>query len=156
MMTQSDDNYIKVLYRFYSDALEQETVETMWAVKVDPEKGYYKLDSIPFYAKSLAIGDILEAHYDEDEQAVVLEDIIEFSGHSTVQVVVMDTSVQADELRDIFHKLGCSTEKQMERYFAIDVPVNKDYGPIKRALTDLEANGTIGYAEACLSNQHAY
>lgn len=154
-MKQSDDNYIKILYRFYSEVLEQETVETMWAIEVDPEKGYYKLDSIPFYTKFLAVGDIVEAHYDKEEQAVVLEDIIEFSGHSTVQVVVMDTSVQTDELRDIFHNLGCSTEKQMERYFVIDVPVDKDYSPIRHVLTDLETKGTISYAEACLSEQHA-
>lgn len=154
-MTQSDDNYVKILYRFYSDDLEQETVETMWAIKVDPEKGHYKLDSIPFYAKSLAAGDIVEAHYDEDEQAIVLEDIIEFSGHSTVQVVVMDASVPTDELRNIFQNLGCETEKQMEQYFAIDVPVNKDYKPIKQILADLETKGTISYAEACLSEQHS-
>jgi hypothetical protein len=42
------DNYVKILFRFYSDVLEEETVETMWAVIMDQEKGLYKLDSIPF------------------------------------------------------------------------------------------------------------
>ncbi len=154
-MSPQKDTHIKFLYRFYSDTLEQETVETMWAIKVDVDKGLYKLDSIPFYAKSLAIGDIIEVEYDDDEQALVLADIIEFSGHSTIQVVILDTSINTDRIREIFRGLGCNTEKQMERYFAIDVPVNIDYSSIKQKLTVLEVNGAISFAEACLSEQHS-
>jgi hypothetical protein len=122
---------------------------------VDEGKGHYKLDNIPFYAQSLAVGDLLEAEYDEDEQALVLADILEFSGHSTIQVVILDTSVETNTIRDIFHNLGCATEKQMERYFAIDVPVNIDYKPIKQQLAELEAKEIISFAVACLSDQHA-
>ena len=153
-MTQTRDNYVKIHYHFYSDTLEQDTVEKMWAIIVDREKGLYKLDSIPFYAKSLAIGDILQAQYDESEQAFVLEDIVEFSGHSTVQVVVMNAAVPTEDIRTIFHNLGCSTEKQIDRYFAIDIPVDLDYKPIKQKLKELQDHGTIDYGEACLSDQH--
>ena len=38
---------VKILFQFYSDVLDRETVETMWAVIIDKEKGLYKLDSIP-------------------------------------------------------------------------------------------------------------
>ncbi|MBC7651000.1 MAG: DUF4265 domain-containing protein [Deinococcales bacterium] len=154
-MSSLKDTHIKFLYRFYSDTLEQDTVETMWAIKVDVDKGLYKLDSIPFYAKSLAVGDIIEVEYDDDEQALVLVDIIEFSGHSTIQVVILHTSINTDRIREIFRDLGCSTEKQMERYFAIDVPINIDYSTIKQKLTELEVNGAISFAEACLSEQHS-
>jgi len=154
-MTPSEHSHIKFLYRFYSDTLEQETVETMWAIKVDADRGLYKLDSIPFYAKSLAVGDIIEVEHDDDEQALVLADIIEYSGHSAIQVIILGTSIMTDSLREIFHLLGCSTEKQMERYFAIDVSLDVDYKPIKQKLTELEANETISFAEACLSKQHS-
>jgi hypothetical protein len=154
-MTPPEDTHIKFLYRFYNDTLEQETVETMWAVKVDEDKGLYMLDSIPFYAKSLAVGDIIEVEYDSDEQGLVLADIVEFSGHSTIQVVILETTINTDTLREIFHGLGCSTEKQMERYFAIDVPVNIGYRPIRQKLNELEKSGAISFAEACLSEQHS-
>jgi hypothetical protein len=154
-MSPSENTHIKFLYRFYSDTLEQETVETMWAIKAEVDKGLYKLDSIPFYAKSLAVGDIIEVQYDDDEHAFVLTDIVEYSGHSTIQVVIMNTSIKTDSVREIFHGLGCSTEKQIERYFAIDVPVDIDYRVIRQKLTELEANGTISFAEACLSEQHS-
>ena len=45
-MKTQDDNYVKILFRFHSDVLDEETVETMWATIVDKDKGLYKLDSI--------------------------------------------------------------------------------------------------------------
>jgi hypothetical protein len=67
MMTQ-EDNYVKILFRFHSDVLDEETVETMWAIVVNKDKGYYKLDSIPFYAPLVASDDIVFAEFDEQEQ----------------------------------------------------------------------------------------
>jgi len=58
-MTIQDDNYVKILFRFHSDVLDEETVETMWATIVDKDKGFYKLDSIPFYAPLVASDDIV-------------------------------------------------------------------------------------------------
>ena len=60
-MTNTDNNYVKILFRFYSDVLEEETVETMWATIVDKENGLYKIDNIPFYVPLLASDDIVFA-----------------------------------------------------------------------------------------------
>lgn len=83
-MTTTDDNHVKILFRFHSNVLDEETVETMWAEIVDKEKGLYKLDSIPFYAPSVASDDIVFAEYDEQEQMLTYRETVEYSGNSTV------------------------------------------------------------------------
>lgn len=153
-MIQTKDNHVKIHHLFYSDTLEEDIVEKMWAILIDKDKGLYKLDSIPFYAKSLAIGDIIQAEYDSQEKALVLEDLVEFSGHYTVQVVIMNKTTATDSIRAIFHAIGCSTEKQMDRCFAIDIPRDIDYKEIKEKLMELERQEIISYGEACISEQH--
>ena len=34
-MRQEEDNFVKILFRFYSNVLDEWTVETMWAAIVD-------------------------------------------------------------------------------------------------------------------------
>ncbi len=153
-MKDHDDNYKKILFRFYSDVLDEETVETMWAKIVDKDTGLFELDSIPFYAPNIASGDIIHAEYDADEEMLTYQDTIKYSGNSTVQVVIMDKQTITNDIRDIFNNLGCTSEKFKEGYFVIDVPFNLNYKPIKDKLDDLEKKGIIGYAEPCLSDAH--
>lgn len=57
--TNSSNESHKILFRFYSDVLGKWTVETLWATAVDVQKGWYRLDNIPFYVKSIASDDIV-------------------------------------------------------------------------------------------------
>ena len=77
---------VKILFRFFSNLLDEWTVETMWAETVDSEKGLYKLSNIPFYA-SASCDDIVFAEYDKDEERLTYRKTIEHSGNSTIQVV---------------------------------------------------------------------
>ena len=61
LMTETTDNSVKILFRYYSSVLDKWTVETMWADVVDADKGLYKLDSIPFYGPLVASDDIIFA-----------------------------------------------------------------------------------------------
>lgn len=153
-MDLQDDNYVKILYPFYSDLLDEETVETMWAVAVEKEKGLYKLDSIPFYAKSLASGDILLAEYDDTEKALTYRNTIEYSGNSTIQIVMLDKTVETEQIRQILRAFGCESEKFAEGYFVVNIPADTDYIPICKKLQDLQNQGIIQYAESCLSERH--
>jgi len=153
-MNNENENHTKVLFRFYSDVLEEETVETMWVKTLDKDKGLYELDSIPFYAPNIASGDIIHAEYDSDEERLTYKDTIKYSGNSTVQVVIMKNDVITNDIRDIFNSLGCSSEKFKEGYFVIDVPADINYEPVKQKLDNLEQDGIIGYAEPCLSDNH--
>ena len=148
------DNYVKILFRFYSDVLNKETVETMWATIVDKEKGFYKLDSIPFYMPLVASDDIVFAEFDKQEEMLTYRKTIEYSGNSTIQVVLMDKLKDINSIREVFEELGCISEKVNESYFSMEVPVLVDYKPIKQKLDDLENEEVIGYAEPCLAGGH--
>jgi hypothetical protein len=153
-MASPDDNHTKVLFRFYSDVMEREMVETMWAKTIDKDKGLYQLASIPFYAPNLALGDLVRAEHDAAEGMLTYREICGYSGHSTLQVAILDKATVTNDIRGIFETLGCSSEKFKEGYFVIDVPDGVDYRPIKGMLNDLSGKGIIDYAEACLAEGH--
>jgi hypothetical protein len=153
-MFRSRTNMVKISFRFYSDVLDQEAIEKMWAFVIDEQFGLYKLDSIPFYAQSLAVGDTIIAAYDESGKELTFQNIIKFSGHSTVQVVILDKSINTDAVRGVFHELGCGSEKQFERYFSLDIPAGLSYNIVRDKLSEMEEKGMISYAEACVSDQH--
>lgn len=151
---ETNENFVKVLFRFYSNILEEETIETMWVEIMDEAGDLYILDSIPFYAPNLASGDIISAAYDEDEKMLTYKETVSFSGNSTIQVIVFDKTVDTNDIRDVFHNLGCVTEKFKDRYFVIDVQADLNYAPIRAKLKELTDAGVIDYAEPCLSAEH--
>ena len=150
------DNYVKIPFRFYSDVLDQWTVETMWAEIVDQEKGYFKLDSIPFYAPLVASDDIVRAEYDDKELKLTYRETVSPSGNSTITVVLMNKTWDIQNICNMFGDLGCRSERLNDGYFAMEVPFHIDYTPIKCKLEELEKKGVIGYAEPCLSATHRY
>lgn len=148
------DENVKILFQFHSDIFDEEMVETMWATIVDKDKGLYKLDNIPFYAPLVASDDIVFAEFDEQQQMLTYRKTVEFSGNSTVQVVLMDNLKEINSIREIFENLGCLSEKVNEGYFSMEIPASVDYKLIKQKLDELEKNEIIGYAEPCLADQH--
>lgn len=153
-MTETNDNSVKILFRYYSSVLDDWTVETMWADIVDADKGLYKLDSIPFYGPLVASDDIIFAEYDEDEETLTYRETIENSGNSIVTVVIMDKTCDVNTIRDIFKDMDCLSERVNDAYFSMEILADKNYKPIKQILTELEDEGIIGYAEPCLSDNH--
>ena len=153
-MTETNDNSVKILFRYYSSVLDDWTVETMWADIVDADKGLYKLDSIPFYGPLVASDDIIFAEYDEDEETLTYRETIENSGNSIVTIVIMDKTCDVNTIRDIFKDMDCLSERVNDAYFSMEILADKNYKPIKQKLTELEDEGIIGYAEPCLSDNH--
>ncbi|AZI24038.1 DUF4265 domain-containing protein [Pedobacter sp. G11] len=150
----AEEEHEKILFQFYSNVLDEETIETMWAVVIDKENGLYKLDSIPFYAPNVAANDIIYAEFDEDQERLTYRHTVESSGNSTVQVVMMDSDAVTNEIREVFDSLGCSSEKYSEGYFVIDVPSSLNYATVQDKLTELQNAGILDYAEPCLSKKH--
>jgi hypothetical protein len=153
-MAIREGNYVKILFRFYSDILDDETVETMWAIIVDEDKGLFKLDSIPFYAPLVASDDIVFAEFDDEEQMLTYRKTVEYSGNSIVQIVLVDKSIDINQIRGTFKALGCVSEKVNNGYFSMEIPSHVDYGNIKKKLDELEMQEIIGYAECCLADGH--
>lgn len=149
-----ENNHVKMLFRFYSKVLEEETVETMWAIIIDQKKGLYKIANIPFYVPSIATDDIILAEYDNDEEILTYRNTIEFSDNSTIRVIIIDKSQEINTIRDLFKKLDCPSESLSSSYFAMEIPAIVDYKTIKEILYNLEQKETISYEESCLSGKH--
>lgn len=146
--------HVKILFKFHSDIFDKEIVETMWATIVDENIGLYKLDNIPFYVPLVASNDIVFAEYDEKQQMLKYRKTVEFSGNSTIQIVLLDKSKDLNSIRKTFEELGCVSEKVNDGYFSMGIPALVDYKFIKQKLEELEHNEIIGYAESCLSDRH--
>ena len=153
-MTDSQDTYVKILFRYYSELLEEETVETMWATIVDKEKGLFKIDNIPFYGPLVAPDDIVIAEYDPSELMLTYRKTVSYSGNSIVQVVIRDKKTDVNEIRNVFEVMGRPSEKVNDKYFSMEIPSSVDYGPVKTKLDQVEKENVIDYAEPCLSPNH--
>ena len=149
-----EESHVKVLFRYYSTVLDEEVVETMWALPVEKENGLYQLDSIPFYGPDIAPDDIFYAVYDEMEEMLTFREVKQRSGSSVIQVVLMKEPYGTTELREKLSALGCISEGLNDRYFVVEVPVSVDYHPIRLLLRKLMDEGRIEFAEAVLSFQH--
>ena len=143
----------KILFRVYNNILEKYTVETLWGIR-QKNASHYEIDSIPFYA-TIACGDIVLAEYDEDEQTTAFKEILEHSGNSTVQVIILTETLEINSLRNLLNRMGCESEALDSKYFTINVPYNIQYTPVKNKLQELEDLGQIGYAEPVLSSKHS-
>ena len=155
-MIPPEPSQVKILFRFYSDLLEQDATETMWADVVDPALGYYKLDNIPLYVPLLASDDVIQAEYDEAEEMLMYTHAVQSSGNSTIWVVMMDNEVDIDDVRKLLYDLECNSEAPSNRYFALEIKKGINYLRIKDELNRLRSDGIIDYVEPCLSVQHQY
>jgi hypothetical protein len=155
-MTTATAQPVKILFRFYSEILDQIAVETIWAEPVDSEQGFYRLDAVPFYVPKLASDDIVHAEYDEDEEMLTYKETIKASGNSTVWVVITDDADHIEEVMESFVELNCYTEALSDRYFTMEIKASNNYLRIRNKLNEWKSAGTIDYAEPCISEVHQY
>lgn len=144
----------KILFRYYSDLLEDTVVETMWAEIVDLEKGYFKLDNIPFFGPLIATGDIFCAEFDEEQQKLVYKETIEISGNSILQVVILEKGFDAAIIRKKLKEVNCESESMNETLFAVEIIREVNYSIVKSILNEYVALSVIDFAEPCLSEKH--
>ena len=148
------ENYQKILVRYFSKVLDEIVVETLWTKIIDAEKGIYKIDNIPFYGPPFSTDDIIFAEYDEIEERITFRNVIEHSGNSTIQVVVLDENQSVENLRDEFQKLGCESEGLGSNYFVMEILLKNNYYPIFEKLQKLELDEIISFAEPDISEKH--
>ena len=153
-MGNDSNNYTKILFRYYSDVLDEVVVETMWAEIIDEAKGIYKLDSIPFYGPPIATNDLFLAEYDEDENYLVYKETIEYSGNSIIQVVILKEGFDKEIIRERLKSIDCLSEGLNEKYFSVEINENMDYSVVKTLLDEYKNSTVIDYAEPCLSEKH--
>jgi hypothetical protein len=148
------ETHKKIVFRYYSDLLENTVVETMWAEIIDLEKGIFKLDNIPFFGPLIATDDIFFAEFDKDEGTLVYKKTIESSGNSILQVVILEKGFDKEIIREELKLVHCVSESLNETLFALEVPKNVDYAVVNNLLSQYELQEIIEFAEPCLSEKH--
>ena len=148
------ETHKKILFKYYSTYLEEIVSETMWAEIIDLEKGYFKLDNIPFFGPLIATDDIFRAEYDENEKIFMHKETIENSGNSIVQVLVLEEGFDKEIIREKLKTINCVSEVLNDTFFAVEIVRNTDYSLVKSILDDYESLAVIEFAEPCLSDKH--
>lgn len=138
---------IVLVYRNIEDEIAEETI---WSKKL--ENGYYQIDNIPFYAPNLAYNDVISV--EDDNGILYFDDLIECSGHSTLQIVFFKEHKAQDILINL-EKLGCKWEGMKDQpYYAIDISPDLDYANIRQILDEESKKEVLDYRESCLSENH--
>jgi hypothetical protein len=141
---------VKILFEYGTATPGASEVEAMWAV---PVKNGYKIDNIPFYAREIALEDVVSATCDSGGM-LRFDRLVEESGHSTVRLWFAkgregDVPRVRQELRD----LGCASElSDLPRLVAVDVPSSVPYEVVRPILERYEREGLLEYEEACLGS----
>jgi len=148
------ETHKKILFKYYSTYLEEIVSETMWAEIRDLEKGYFKLDNIPFFGPLIATDDIFRAEYDENEKTFMHKETIESSGNSIVQVLILEEGFDKEIIREKLKAINCISEGLNDTFFAVEIVKNVDYSIVKSLLDEYESNSIIEFAEPCLSEKH--
>lgn len=124
----------------------QHEVEMVSALK---EARGYRICSIPFFAKNLAIGDLVAT--DDEDGVHYFDDLLEKSGRSTIRIIFFKENVIDRTLNDC-KALGAIPNKLQKSKIlvALDVPSDVNYEPLRSYLENGQNNGFWEYEEACL------
>lgn len=148
------ETHKKILFKYYSDYLEETVSETMWAEIVDLEKGLFKLDNIPFFGPLIATDDLFYAEFDEEEERLVYKETIENSGNSIVQVIILEKGFDKEIIREKLKAINCLSEGLNDNFLSVEVVRDVDYSIVRSILNEYESQEIIQYAEPCLSDKH--
>ena len=157
MNTHTDPKLsVKILFRFYSELLDQEVEEIISAETINLEMGKYRISDIPFYTPGIATDDIVSALYNDEEEMLVYHETLSSSGNSIVWVVITDDETTIEQVQEIFLALECDSEEVSERFFAMEVKLSTSYFRVRDKLIELKSEGVIDFAESYLSLVHQY
>lgn len=145
----------KILFKYFSNVLDELTIETIWTEVIDRKKGLFKVDNIPFYGPLVAPDDIIFAEFDTSEGMLTFREVTEYSGNSVVLVIILTDEIEQAIIRDKFSELNCISEGINDKYFSMEIKEETNYSTVKKVLDDYENSHIINYAEPCLSDKHA-
>jgi hypothetical protein len=144
------DDHEKVYFEFYNAVLEEDYVESLWATVIDREKGYYKLDNIPFFVTGYSSGDTVYAEVEDGR--LIVKKLIDESGNTTLQIICFQQE-RVQVIRDELYSMGCESEgSHLPGYFSVEILAEMDYQKIKEYLAQLEEQEVLSYREACLAH----
>lgn len=148
------ETHKKILFKYYSDYLDEVVSETMWAEIIDLEKGLFKLDNIPFFGPLIATDDLFYAEFDETEEKFMHKKTIQNSGNSIVQIAILEKGFDAAIIREKLKAINCLSEALNDTFFAAEIGKDIDYSLVRSILNEYESKDIIEFAEPCLSEKH--
>ena len=140
--------HVKVLLTYKGPLPDDREVESVWAF---PLAGGYQIDNIPFYAREIALGDVVSVKKDSDGM-LRFDSLIQPSGNSTVRLWFAEGKEQDVALiRQSLREMGCASElSELPRLIAVDIPPSVPYEQVRSFLVAGEKAGLFEYEEACL------
>jgi hypothetical protein len=148
-MKAAVDNKNYKVHFVYSSLEGTVETESMWAEKVGD---YYKILNTAFFAGNIAYGDIVKV--EDDDGDLYFDELIEASGHSTIQMIIFDKAYQS-VIEDEISKFGCDWEgSHIKNYISIDVPSEVSYARFREYLMKGRIENRWDFKEACLSQIH--
>jgi hypothetical protein len=119
--------------------------EELWTTPLG--EGLYRIESIPFFARGIARGDIVSAV--EEEEALVFQEVAEQAGHSTIRLVVYNAGA-VPAITERFERMGCLSETTFTKLVALDVPPDLPMEDLRERLDLGFTQGQWDYEEACI------
>jgi hypothetical protein len=142
---QAMSEQVKIKIPLSGDNLMNAEAEWIWAEPL--EDGTYAVDNVPFLAKGLSCGDVIEA--EPSDGALVFKGVVQHSGHSTYRIYATEgrSAPAVSALLDKIHNMHCDLEPATEKLVAVDVLPEADVYEVYAALTEAEQSGIIGFEE---------
>lgn len=140
--------------RFELEILEDDFppvgVETLNARFIDNNK--VELENTPFFADSVAVGDIISCRKTEHSHIFQYESVVTPSGHKSISIIFIDDDCK-EEVYHHFKGYDCYCEYgEFDGYNMLAVSIDKELGYSKVAayLDEKAESGKISYAELCI------
>lgn len=141
---------IKIIFEYFDEESQYKFVEALWANKVN---NGYAIDSIPFYIKSVAIGDIFSVNNLDGE--FIPNNLIEESGNSTIRLLFKQNSKVKRYRKELEKKMNVESElSNLANLVSLNVPLTIDYKTVIQYLDEGEKKQLWEYQEACISSIH--
>jgi Domain of unknown function (DUF4265) len=136
----------KIRFEIEGNTADEMEVESLWALE---RHDGFEIDNIPFYARGVALGDVVATRADGDG-LLWFDHVVRTSGHSTIRLwFAREDDVK--NWREMLRNLGCSSEiSDLSRLVAVDVPPEVEYERVKGLLEEGEAVSLLEYEEGCL------
>lgn len=130
------------------------SVERLWGEKT-AVKFQIKLINVPFFARGVSYGDLIQVRPDHDRRELVFEKFTAESGHFTVRIVIMKFDAMED-VQSSVRRLGCSWEKadQFASLLAVDIPPSVNYRPVRAWLSACARAEKVEFQESSISSTH--
>jgi len=145
-MQENMEIKILLVYKDYEDNTQIESIQA------EQEGEFYRIKNIPFFAPNISYNDLVSV--ENDNGVFYFEELIQESGHSTLQLVFFSENHIKSTLESLLD-FGCDWEgSHQKNYFSVDVPKSVNYSIVKSHLDKGLAEKLWDYKEACLSSKH--